>query len=156
MLSAAPASATAAPPAVADAMLRFPKTCGPRTSVADARALLADDHVHALLVVDGGVLLAVVEGADLAGAGDGAAAHAGRLDGRVVGPRDDLAAVHRRMADARIRRLAVVDDERRLLGLLCLKRSGRGFCDDDGVRARGELTRPSLTSSATLPRPPGA
>ena len=34
------------------------------------------------------------------------------------------------------RRLAVVDDDHRLLGLLCLKRSGSGFCSDDDVISR--------------------
>lgn len=137
MLSSPRVPTTAEPPVVADAMVRIPKVCGLGTSVADARAMLADDHVHALLVVDGGVLLAVVVRADLVGATAGApAVDVGGLAGRVVGPTADLAAAHRRMADGGIRRLAVVDDEGRLLGLLCLKRSGRGFCDDDGVRAR--------------------
>ena len=34
------------------------------------------------------------------------------------------------------RRLAVVEDDGRLLGLLCLKRSGDGFCTDAGVAER--------------------
>ena len=32
-----------------------------------------------------------------------------------------------------IRRLAVVDGDLRLLGLLCLKASRTGFCSDEGV-----------------------
>lgn len=35
------------------------------TAVGPARVLLADDHVHALLVTDDGVLVAVVERDDL-------------------------------------------------------------------------------------------
>lgn len=34
------------------------------------------------------------------------------------------------------RRAAVVDDDMRLLGLLCVKRHGRGFCSDQDVIAR--------------------
>lgn len=138
VLTCMPSATAGSDPAVtADAMIRFPKVCPPATTVAQARARFADDHVHALLVVDGGRLLAVVERSDLAGAdADGRAVDAGRLAGRVVGPAADLAAVRARMHRARTRRLAVVDDEHRLLGLLCLKRSGRGFCSDDDVRAR--------------------
>jgi CBS domain-containing protein len=122
---------------VADVMIRFPKTCGPGTTVADARSLLADDHVHALLVVTGDVLLAVVVRDDLPAAdSDRPVVELGRLADRVVGPDADLPAAHRRMARDRIRRLAVVDGTGRLLGLLCRKRSDRGFCSDDDVGAR--------------------
>ncbi|MEU6700716.1 CBS domain-containing protein [Pseudonocardia sp. NPDC046786] len=122
---------------VADGMLREPKVCPPGTTVAAARRMFRDEHVHALLVVDRGVLRAVVERADLATADPrAAAAGLGALAGRVVRPGADLGAVHREMRRAGIRRLAVVDDRGRLLGLLCLKRSGRGFCSADDVRAR--------------------
>lgn len=125
-------------PVVADAMLRHPKTCDPTTTLGRARELLSDGHVHALLVVDGhGLLRAVVERADLVdGAADALAVHAGRLAERTVGPHEDLAQVRRGMHRDRRRRLAVVDGRGRLLGLLCLKRSGTGFCSDDGVRDR--------------------
>ncbi|MGW1564687.1 hypothetical protein ACWCQ1_51030 [Streptomyces sp. NPDC002144] len=36
------------------------------------------------------------------------------------------------------RRLAVTDGCGRLLGLLCLKRSGNGYCSDEGIRARAD------------------
>ena len=44
--------------------------------------------------------------------------------------------MHRAMLAAGGRRLAVVDHRLRLLGLLCLKRSGLGFCSDRDVAAR--------------------
>jgi len=143
VLTRAPFVTAGSTPAVtADAMIRFPKVCPPATTIARARALFADDHVHALLVVDDGMLLAVVERSDLAGADDGGrAVEAGRLAGRVVGPAADLAAVRLRMARARTRRLAVVGDGNRLLGLLCLKRSGRGFCSETDVRSRAAAGR---------------
>jgi hypothetical protein len=34
------------------------------------------------------------------------------------------------------RRLAVVDCSGRLLGLLCRKNSGTGYCSDEGIRQR--------------------
>jgi CBS domain-containing protein len=122
---------------VADAMLLRPKVCDADLTVAAAHELFGDDHVHALLVVGAGVLLAVVEQADLAGVPAGAAARLhGRLGDRVVGPHEDMMATWTAMlADGR-RRLAVVDEQGVLLGLLCLKRSGRGFCSQAGVDAR--------------------
>lgn len=125
------------PVPVAAAMLHTPKTCGPATTVGQARAAFADDHVHALLVVDDGRLLAVVERADLPGRPAAAPVwHVGGLTGRTVGPDADLFAVRNRLRASGRRRLAVVDGQGRLLGLLCLKRSGVGFCSDAGVRAR--------------------
>jgi len=122
---------------VSDAMLARPKVCPADLTVAGARALFADDHVHALLVTDAGLLLAVVERPDLADAPAGAPArHHGRLRDRVVGPGDDLVAIWRAMVAAHRRRLAVVDAEGALVGLLCLKRSGRGFCTQADVDAR--------------------
>ncbi|MCF7551033.1 CBS domain-containing protein [Pseudonocardia sp. WMMC193] len=125
------------PVPVAAAMLHAPKTCGPATTVGQARAAFADDHVHALLVVEDGTLLAVVERADLPGRPAGAPVrHIGGLAGRTVRPDADLFAVRDALRAAGRRRLAVVDGCGRLLGLLCLKRSGAGFCSDAGVRAR--------------------
>ncbi|BBG05099.1 MULTISPECIES: CBS domain-containing protein [Pseudonocardia] len=122
---------------VASAMHTFPKTCGPATTVAQARELFGRPKVHALLVVEGGLLRAVVERADLAGlAGDAPAVAAGGLAGRTVGPAADLRDTWDGMAREGRRRLAVVGDDGRLRGLLCLKRTGRGFCSDEGIRAR--------------------
>ncbi|UGQ11773.1 CBS domain-containing protein [Yinghuangia sp. ASG 101] len=133
---------------VADAMIRAPKVCGPRSTVADARAVLHNDHVHAVLITDGADLVAVVERPDLdAGPADLPARLIGRLHGRVIGPDADLEAAWRSMTDTRRRRLAVVDDRGRLLGLLCLKRSGLGFCSDTDIRARADERR------ACAPRP---
>ncbi|GAA4889958.1 CBS domain-containing protein [Actinomycetospora straminea] len=119
---------------VADAMLAGPKTCPPATTVEQARAVLADDHVHAVLVVDGRQLLAVVERADLEGApGAASVVDRGRLDGRTVAPDADVEEVRQAMTG---RRLAVVDGHGALLGLLCRKRHGRGFCSREDVEAR--------------------
>lgn len=122
---------------VAEVMIRCPKLCGTHTTVRQARACLEDDHVHALLVTRGGVLVAVVEREDLAGAApEQPIWPLGRLGDRVVGVDDDLAVVSRAMEETGRRRLAVVDPGGRLAGLLCRKRSGRGFCSDEGVAAR--------------------
>lgn len=39
------------------------------------------------------------------------------------------------------RRRAVIDDRGLLLGLLCLKHTGLGFCSDADVRARADERR---------------
>ena len=122
---------------VARAHLRTPKVHGPDVSVGAARAFFTDGHVHALLLVEDGVLVAVVERDDLVGVPDGARARTvGTLAGRVAGPADDLEATRQAMAAREQRRLAVVDERGVLLGLLCLKRHGRGFCSADDVAAR--------------------
>lgn len=126
-----------AAPTIADAHLRTPKVHGPDVSVGAARAFFADGHVHALLLVDGGVLVAVVERDDLVGVPDRARARTvGTLDGRVARPWADLETTRRAMAARGQRRLAVVDERGVLLGLLCLKRHGRGFCSAADVAAR--------------------
>jgi len=133
----------------ADAMIRHPKTCPPSTTVGEARTLLLDDHVHALLVVADGRLLAVVERTDLAAArADAPVLPVGRLRGRTLGPDADLGTTWQWMLARRRRRLAVVDGSGALLGLLCLKRSGQGFCSDAGVLARA---RERAHLSATPP-----
>ncbi|WP_037370585.1 CBS domain-containing protein [Amycolatopsis orientalis] len=119
---------------VGEAMLRAPKVLDAAATVGEVRALFEDDHVHAALVVSGDTLLSVVERPDLEGLPDSlAACRAGRLTGRVAAPEADLHATWLGMSR---RRLAVVDERGRLLGLLCLKRSGRGFCSDADVAAR--------------------
>lgn len=122
---------------VADAMLRAPKVCGPATTVAHVHEIFRDDHVHTVLIVDGDELLAVVERPDIGSTPHHALARStGQLHGRVTSPDADLRDVWRDMTDRRRRRLAVIDDHHQLHGLLCLKRTGIGFCSDSDVRER--------------------
>ncbi|MFD2467453.1 CBS domain-containing protein [Amycolatopsis silviterrae] len=131
-----------------EAMLRAPKVLDATATVAEVRALFEDDHVHAALVVAGRTLLGVVERADLAGLPEALPAYrAGRLAGRVIGPEADLYATWLGMPR---RRLAVVDEDGELLGLLCLKRSGRGFCSDADVAARGRARAATSVSASPL------
>lgn len=123
---------------VAEAMVRTPTTHPPATTVALARELLDAPHRHLLLIVSAGQLLGTVDRTDL----DGVVAEAepallvARLSGRTVPPDARLARVHAEMGAAGQRRRAVVDHRGQLLGLLCLKASGSGFCSDDGIAAR--------------------
>ena len=126
---------------VADAMVTRPHVHGPATTLADARDVLLDTHVHLLLLVEGGRLLGTVSREDLArgesqGRTEGAALAVARLGDRTVAPGEPLDAAYAVMRAAGQRRRAVVDADGHLVGLLCLKRSGAGFCTDAGVAAR--------------------
>jgi CBS-domain-containing membrane protein len=125
---------------VADAMITRPTTHGIGSSVSDIARFLADDHVHlALIVTPDGLLVTTIDRADLAAvarpAGQTAAA-SGRLAGRTVSPSDNLDTVTAWMTQTAQRRAAVVDDSGRLLGLLCMKKTGTGFCSDQDIRQR--------------------
>jgi CBS domain-containing protein len=123
---------------VADAMLRQPITNPVTSTVADLRRLFADDHLHAALIVADGILITVVDRAEvqLSLTGNTPAASLGTRAGRTVGPMASLEQARRQLLTAGRRRLAVVDEQQRLLGLLCLKRGQDGFCSDRDVQAR--------------------
>lgn len=123
---------------VADAMITVARLHDAGTTVGRARSLFADDHLHAVLIVQDGHLVAVVDRADLAGSppDDAPVAPLGAVDGRVVSKDSRLEEVRQAMLESRRRRLAVIDADGTYRGLLCLKRSGTGFCSDADVLAR--------------------
>lgn len=108
------------------------------TTIGQLRALFADDHLHMALLVDHGELIGTVERGDLASElGDRApASEVAVLAGRTIGPDAALADALDVMRQTGRRRLAVTDEGSMLLGLLCLKASGRGFCSDSDVDDR--------------------
>lgn len=126
------------PVKVADAIVTEVKVLSIAATVAEVKAFFADDHVHLALVVDGVRVVTSIDRSDLAQVNDegSLAKDLGTLEGRRVHPDEDLARVHRHMVGAAIRRLVVTDNEDRLVGLLCLKRHGQGFCRDEDVQAR--------------------
>lgn len=121
---------------VADAMVTVPKTAPARISVAEARAAFADPKVHLLLLTRGDRLATTLTRADLAGAGAGPARRHGTTAGRVTAPSVPLDEAAGWMRRTGTRRLAVITGADRLVGLLCLKADGSGFCSDRDVRAR--------------------
>ena len=126
---------------VADAMVTCPTTHGLDTAVDEIRAFFVDDHVHmALIVAAGRRLVTTIERPDLPASSSrlSRAAELGTLTGRTVGPSSALYAVTAALLRDRRRRLAVVDDRGRVLGLLCLKKTGTGYCSDGDVRERAE------------------
>ncbi len=123
---------------VAEVVVRLPKTMPIDTRVREARAALGDDHVHMLLLADQGRLRGTLTRGDIPDHADDMALALpyAEVEGRTVS--SDLPAEQARLLMIRRdqRRLAVVDADGALLGLLCLKRRHIGFCTDEDVNAR--------------------
>jgi CBS-domain-containing membrane protein len=130
---------TAATGRVADVMVTCPKTQGPDCGLEAIRAFFRDDHVHmALIVAADGRLVTTIERPDLAAVTSRPApvAGLGTLVGRTARPADPLGVAIAKLKRAGRRRLAVIDESCRLIGLLCLKKDGTGYCSDQGIRER--------------------
>ncbi|GAA3206965.1 hypothetical protein [Actinocorallia longicatena] len=124
-------------PTIREAMIRAARLHPLDTTVAEASAALANPHVHLLLLVEDRILHGTLTTGDLTGApGPLPALRYARLAGRTIAADADLALVHAEMISSGRRRLAVVDSQGALLGLLCLKASRTGFCTDQGIAAR--------------------
>jgi hypothetical protein len=122
-------------------MITGPKTHGLRAGLEEIRAFFEDDHVHmALVVAPDGRLVTTIERPDLPPGSPASvpASQLGTLIDRTAGPAQALGAATALLLRERRRRLAVVDDSGRLLGLLCLKKDRTGFCSDENVRERAE------------------
>ena len=124
---------------VAAVMITRPTMHDPEVGLDTIRAFFEDSHVHmALIVARDGRLVTAIERADLAvvGANSRPVSRLGALTGRTVGPADPITTTTAALLRQRRRRLAVIDQSGRLIGLLCLKKDGTGFCSDDDIRAR--------------------
>lgn len=126
---------------VAQAMVRRPDVLPTDAGVDDVRAAFDDDHVHMVLLTDGDVLRGTLVRGDVPDTAPDVqkARRFARLTDRTVSATEPTDAVLQWLTARQQRRLAVVDDHGRLVGLLCLKASGTGFCSDADVasRARG-------------------
>jgi CBS domain-containing protein len=125
-------------------MVTRPAVHRPEATVAELRAFFDDDdHVHMALIVDNTTLVGVIERGDLATAttDETPAREIAKLDGCTIRPDAALADARARMTRDGRRRLAVTTKESALLGLLCLKASGRGFCSDEDVASRRQRRR---------------
>ena len=129
---------------VADLMITEPKVLPTALTVAAARSAFEDDHVVMLLLTDGRSLVGTLLREDLApDVGPSAPAlPLARTAGRTIPPTEPAAAAHQRLHATGDRRLAVVEDDGRLVGLLCLNRRRDGFCSDAGVAARARAGPP--------------
>lgn len=119
-------------------MLRHPTVHRADLTVREARSVFAAGaKTRVLLLVTGGRLVSTVVREDLDPGADpaAAAANAGTLTGRCVAADALLEDTFQAMLREGQRRLAVIEPDGTLLGLLCLKQSRSGFCTDEGVAA---------------------
>jgi CBS domain-containing protein len=119
-------------------MVTRPTVHGRSTTVGELRAFFEDDRVHMALLVDDGRLVGVVERCDLAPGVDDRTPARGvaRLEGRTIASEATVADAYAAIRRSGRRRLAVTNPELGLLGLLCLKANGTGFCSDEDLAAR--------------------
>jgi predicted transcriptional regulator len=119
-------------------MVTSPTVHDPRTTVGELRAFFRDDHVHIALLVDENKLVGTIERSDLEPVLNSRlpAATIASLHRRTIRPDHTLSEAFTAMKRDDRRRLAVTSDDSTLLGLLCLKQSGLGFCSDADVRSR--------------------
>jgi len=122
---------------VREVMLRHPKTLSADASIAEACAAFRNDHVHMVLLTEGRRLVGTLTRTDLPHTETlGPALWWSTLVGRTVSPDAPTNVVQRLLIDHGIRRVAVVNADGSLLGLMCLKQRMRGFCSDGDVAAR--------------------
>jgi hypothetical protein len=100
------------------------------------------------LLVDGRRLVTAIEQTDLERTVEDnrAASGIGSLHERTVRPDAPLPQVAESMRMLKRRRLAVTNERGELLGLLCLKASGLGFCSDADVESRKQDRAASAVS----------
>jgi CBS domain-containing protein len=115
---------------VADLMLRKPKTLGGDASVAEVREQLTNPKVQLVLLADGPVFRGAVTSLPAeAEPNEAALAYVERNPETIPPDASDDEAFARAAASPN-RRVIVLDDDRNLLGLLCLNQARTGFCSD--------------------------
>ena len=115
---------------VADLMLRAPKTLTGDASVGEVREQLANPKVQLVLLADGRVFKGAVTALpEDAAPAEPALAYAEQDPETIPLDASDDEAFARASASPN-RRVIVLDDDRNLLGLLCLNQSRTGFCSD--------------------------
>jgi CBS domain-containing protein len=116
---------------VGEVMISKPKTLPVTATVADARRLFENQSVRTALLVDEGRYAGELTRADVEGVDDGTSISAvASSPPATVGESDTVAAALERMDTAGTDRLAVVDPEGALRGLVCLSRSHGHLCTD--------------------------
>ncbi len=119
-------------PLAGDVMLKSPDTVPGDMTVAAARGLLENPRLRMLLIADDDRLLGVVSRERLAAESDGDLTLARLADSAIarIGPHETVDRVLELLDIAGSERLPVVDDDDRLLGLICFNRRKRHFCID--------------------------
>lgn len=126
-------AAFAEPEVAADLMLRNPKTLAADAAVAEVREQLDNPRVQMVLLADGGAFKGAVTA--IPADADPAEVALAYVDVSVatISPTAPAAEAFDRTAGSPSRRVIVLDEDRNLLGLLCLDPSLTRFC---GAQAR--------------------
>jgi CBS domain-containing protein len=110
---------------IQDAMTSGPKTVEPRTTVEEAARTMASENVGSLPIVDGDRLVGVVTDRDLAvrvlAEGKDGGTTVGEIASKdvvTIDPQQSLEEAARLMAEHQLRRLPVVEEDGKLVGIL--------------------------------------
>lgn len=119
-------------PLARDVMLSTPDTVPADMTVAEARLLLHNPRLRLLLVAEGDRFAGAISRERLAGESDGGLTLDRLADTQAPRVRPDETVPHvlDLLEANKSERLAVVDDEDRLLGLVCFNSRKRHFCMD--------------------------
>jgi CBS-domain-containing membrane protein len=112
----------------ADLMLRDPKTLAADASVAEVREQLANPRVQLVILADGRTFKGSVTHVPVDAPPDDFALHYADAEAEIISPHASADDAFERAAASPTRRVVVLDDDRTLLGLLCLNASRTGFC----------------------------
>jgi CBS domain-containing protein len=118
---------------VAEVMIKRPKTLAAGATVSDARRVFENPRVQVCPVVeDDGRLVGELTRDLIPDSADDAAPARGYAGDRppTISPHDSMGQAMERLEQLGSERLAVIDDEGRLTGLLCLNRRHGRFCVD--------------------------
>ena len=120
---------------VADVMLRDPKTLPAGATVGQVRELLERPSVQMVLLADAGVFTGAVTELPAGVADDEPATTVADPTPLALGPDESAAAAFELATRLPHRRIVVLDEQRRLLGLLCLNSTRTRFCGVPGKTA---------------------
>ena len=116
----------------ADLMLRNPKTLPVDAPVSEVRALLENPSVQMVLLADGQTFAGAITDLPADAPPEQRAVDFADPDPDTIGPDEPASTAFARTAASPHRRLVVVGDDARLLGLLCLDESRTRFCGATG------------------------
>jgi CBS-domain-containing membrane protein len=124
----APAPAFTPGQTAADVMLRAPKTLPIDATVREVRAALENPHVQLVLLVDGASFGAAITEIPADADPEAPARTFDSPDVSTMPPETPAEEAFSRTAESPFRRIVVVDEDRALLGLLCLNETLTSFC----------------------------
>lgn len=134
---------------ISDVMTRDVQTVRPDQTAREAASFMLSADAGAIPVTDGEQLMGMITDRDIAVRGvaegrgpDTPVSDLMTNDLVTVGLEDDVQEVAARMSDAQVRRLPVVDDQRKLCGIVSLADLTRGDSDASAKQALDGVSQP--------------